>query len=663
MKIRWAMVMIVFLPLLGTALFGGHLVVGDWRRHLEITDLDGFVRLSIAMSNLVHEQQKERGATSIFLSSQGTAFRDKLAAQRRLTDAKRQEFEASVASFDAGDLHPEMRDSFLALTRDIGTTADIRSAVDRLTIDSSEAIGFYTRLNRTSLDLIGAMARLSSDARVAAELVSFASFLQGKERAGLERAITGAGFAGKGFTLETLMKLNELITAQETYQNVFLTYASTDQAAELNRLLESEASRDVERMRGITRRGGLNGELEGITPGYWFDTITTKINDMKALEDRIAVDVVEAVNDVEDAVFTELVESLVLLAVMFLGALGAAILVGSVVSRSLGALQHPMTRLAEGDFDVRLPPEGSSEIGQMARALIHFRDAAREKFERTREVEQLVAEFEANVARLIEQVSASIDQFAATAGTLNTNAMNTRERSVAVSDAAEMAASGVQSVAAATEELSVSITEIAEQVSRTASAAGEAVNHTSSSMATIADLANAASDIGQVINLIQKIAEQTNLLALNATIEAARAGDAGKGFAVVASEVKTLASQTAQASGDIAGRIAGIQNASQSTSAIIHRVDERIREISITASSLASAVEEQRAATREIAASAQHAANGTMEATGNIGHVRESADETGQSARQVDGLSRDLAERTASLEQSIRQFLANVRAA
>ncbi|MEZ5848830.1 MAG: methyl-accepting chemotaxis protein, partial [Geminicoccaceae bacterium] len=87
------------------------------------------------------------------------------------------------------------------------------------------------------------------------------------------------------------------------------------------------------------------------------------------------------------------------------------------------------------------------------------------------------------------------------------------------------------------------------------------------------------------------------------------------------------------------------------------------REISITASSLASAVEEQRAATREIAASAQHAANGTMEATGNIGHVRESADETGQSARQVDGLSRDLAERTASLEQSIRQFLANVRAA
>ena len=65
-------------------------------------------------------------------------------------------------------------------------------------------------------------------------------------------------------------------------------------------------------------------------------------------------------------------------------------------------------------------------------------------------------------------------------------------------------------------------------------------------------MSQAAARIGVVIDLINDIAAQTNLLALNATIEAARAGEAGKGFAVVATEVKSLASQTATATEEIA---------------------------------------------------------------------------------------------------------------
>jgi methyl-accepting chemotaxis protein len=67
--------------------------------------------------------------------------------------------------------------------------------------------------------------------------------------------------------------------------------------------------------------------------------------------------------------------------------------------------------------------------------------------------------------------------------------------------------------------------------------AGNIVAARQASERTVADLAQAASRIGEVVRLIQSIARQTSLLALNASIEAVRAGAADSGFGVVASDV------------------------------------------------------------------------------------------------------------------------------
>jgi methyl-accepting chemotaxis protein len=62
---------------------------------------------------------------------------------------------------------------------------------------------------------------------------------------------------------------------------------------------------------------------------------------------------------------------------------------------------------------------------------------------------------------------------------------------------------------------------------------------------------NSATEIAQIVDVIDSIAFQTNLLALNAGVEAARAGEAGKGFAVVASEVRALAHRTTESAKNI----------------------------------------------------------------------------------------------------------------
>jgi len=105
-------------------------------------------------------------------------------------------------------------------------------------------------------------------------------------------------------------------------------------------------------------------------------------------------------------------------------------------------------------------------------------------------------------------------------------------------------------------------------------------------------LADGAQQIEHVAELISSIAGQTNLLALNATIEAARAGEAGRGFAVVASEVKSLASQTAEATKEIGTRIAQIQGATKEAVEAIQGITATIEEVSAIAAAIAAAIEE-----------------------------------------------------------------------
>lgn len=365
-------------------------------------------------------------------------------------------------------------------------------------------------------------------------------------------------------------------------------------------------------------------------------------------------------------------------AVVLIAALIAAWL-GRSLARPILALQSAMGQITSGRHDIEVPgARRGDEIGAMAKAVEVFKDSlietgrlrqAQEQQRTTTENERrdalhaVAARFESGVGGIVNAVGSAASELRSTASSMANTAQEATRQSATVAAASEEATQNAQAVAAAIEELNASINEIAQQVNESAKVASAAVVQANDTNSEVLGLAEAAQKIGDVVKLISEIAAQTNLLALNATIEAARAGDAGRGFAVVASEVKTLATQTSKATEEISAQVGAIQAATQSSVGAIEAITRTIGRVNEIASAIASAVEEQGAATREIAHNVAEAARSTGEVSINIQGVDKAARGTGAAAARVVESATELSHNGETLKSEVDLFLRDVRAA
>ncbi|WP_372004696.1 methyl-accepting chemotaxis protein [Tistrella mobilis] len=356
-------------------------------------------------------------------------------------------------------------------------------------------------------------------------------------------------------------------------------------------------------------------------------------------------------------------------------AVAATLVMTRSVSTPVRKMTEAMRRLAERDTGVEIPgADRGDEIGAMAKAVETFRDGmiradrmaaeqerARADGEaRRRRREELTEGFVSRIATIVTTLSGASEQVRSNADGLARTADDQSARSTTVAAAAEEASANVQTVATASEELAASIREVGARTAETADVTRAAVRQAEATDGTVHELAGNARKIGDVIELIQQIAAQTNLLALNATIEAARAGEAGKGFAVVASEVKNLATQTARATEEIQAQINAMTGATGRTVDAIREISGTITRVGALTTAVASAVEQQVAATAEIARNTQQASSGTSEVLESIAGIASAAGLTGRSAEEMSAASRALAGKTRELKEVVDRYVDEV---
>ncbi|MFC0241882.1 methyl-accepting chemotaxis protein [Rhodopseudomonas telluris] len=433
------------------------------------------------------------------------------------------------------------------------------------------------------------------------------------------------------------------------------------------------------KIRGDVLAAGDSGNYPLAGPDY-FAKATAGVDSILSLARAIGTEA-----DAEAAQDAARSTSRLITALVALGGALALVLVSLWITfirilRPLTELGGALRKLAQGQLDLVLPGlDRKDEIGDMAQAVealkVHAAAKAREEAEakmqqesqaaaqRRADMHKLADDFEGAVGEIIETVSSAATELNASAETLSSNAAHAQHLTVQVASASEEASTNVQSVASASEEMTASVDEISRQVQSSAQIAAEAVQQAAHTNHRVEALSQAASRIGDVVELINSIASQTNLLALNATIEAARAGEAGRGFAVVAAEVKALAEQTSKATGEIGQQVASIQAATHESVDAIKAISGTIERMSEIAAMIASAVEEQGAATREISRNIQQASEGTRAVSANIIEVEHGAAGTGTAAAEVLSAANALAGESNRLKLEVGKFLHTVRVA
>lgn len=216
------------------------------------------------------------------------------------------------------------------------------------------------------------------------------------------------------------------------------------------------------------------------------------------------------------------------------GALAVTLCAMGYVQRAavapLGQLVRDANRLAAGDLTQRPAVTGKGLVGDLQKGLSQLnvnllsivRDA-RQESDKMRAATAEIAEGNRNLSGRTESQASSLQQTAASMDEITGTVKQT-------SDTARQA------------------TRLADQATAVAERSSQAVDGVA---ATMQQIQQASTRIGEITQLIDSIAFQTNLLALNAAVEAARAGEHGRGFAVVAAEVRGLAQRTQAAAKEI----------------------------------------------------------------------------------------------------------------
>ena len=245
----------------------------------QLKALDSSLQQAILLSELLHQLQRERGMSVIFLSSGGTKFSAQLTAQRRQTNSIVQRVANTSFVDSKGEIVPGIGDLAEQLSA-------LRLDVSKFRIDAYAAMHSHNRQNSQLLQVISSMVNHSAEPELRVSFLAYVNFLKEKELLGIERAVLGGAFTRDKFLVGGYQYFVRLEAEQHMYREEFKAQASATLNVGLQTIQASADYRQVQIFRDIAHSNAATGGFF-VDALIWFEVVSARIELLKDMGGHI----------------------------------------------------------------------------------------------------------------------------------------------------------------------------------------------------------------------------------------------------------------------------------------------------------------------------------------------------------------------------------------
>ncbi|MBB5272288.1 nitrate- and nitrite sensing domain-containing protein [Quisquiliibacterium transsilvanicum] len=282
-------------------------------KRCEIAELGRLAKTSAlvdATASLVHELQRERGLSNLYLGSGGVRADGPMREQRQASDSSEAALRACLDRLDIDPARAGNGARLFARVAQLLCALDalpgLRAEIDQLTPSTDRATAAYVRLVAGLLAVVFEAADSAADPGISRQLVALFNFMQGKEFAGQERAAGTAMLAGERARTAAQQRLLHLIDAQERCLAVFADFAGPAHQDAWQAHQAPPVLAGLERLRRILCTAPADGSLDNSLGPEWFEACSQRIDRMRAVEKRLADALVQSCHDRSAAAQTDL---------------------------------------------------------------------------------------------------------------------------------------------------------------------------------------------------------------------------------------------------------------------------------------------------------------------------------------------------------------------